>query len=258
MGYFFNFPHLSNYDRIFLEVSKMAQYSILLVEDEASIRKFIEINLKREGFVVHNAGSGEEALELAKDKKPDVIVLDVMLPGIDGFETCRRLREKYSAMAIIMLTARGLDMDKIMGLELGADDYLIKPFNPLELIARIRAVLRRTKIKAASEKDYLECGHISIDLTSKRAFKSKEELNLTPKEFNILRIFLENQNTAFSRDELLNAVWGEDFVGDPKTVDVHVRRLREKIEDNPAEPQWIETVWGVGYRWKEGKSNERH
>ncbi|MCX7745430.1 MAG: response regulator transcription factor [Clostridia bacterium] len=220
---------------------------VLVVEDESSIRKFITINLKRDGFQVLEAESGEEALEMMKTCKARIIVLDVMLPGIDGFEVCQKIRETEPDAIIVMLTARNQDMDKIMGLELGADDYMVKPFNPLELVARIRTILRR------SEKNKVELGETitlksyCVDLKSQKFFKNGLEVELTPREFSIITTFMKNPGRALSRDELLNIVWGKNYFGDIKTVDVHIRRLREKIEDNSSEPQFIKTVWGYGY-----------
>lgn len=174
-----------------------------------------------------------------------------MLPGMDGFEVCRRLRAESPGTAVIMLTARGQDMDKVMGLELGADDYVVKPFNPLELVARIRAVLRRMQTTPPESSQIICRGPFRLDGKAQRIYKNDQELDLTPREFCLMKIFLANGNRALSRDRLLNLAWGEDFVGDPKTVDVHIRRLREKIEDNPSKPAYIETVWGIGYRWRE-------
>lgn len=222
---------------------------ILVVEDEESIRRFIVINLKRNGFEVMEASCGEEALKKAMDNEPDLVVLDVMLPDIDGFEVCRAMRQKFPDMAIIMLTARGQAMDKVLGLELGADDYVVKPFNPLELTARIRAVLRRIQKNGSGNKKIISRSFV-LDPEGHKFFKKDNELQLTPREFYMMMLFMKNPGRAFSRDEILNAVWGEDYVGDPKTVDVHVRRLREKIEDDPAKPEYIETVWGMGYRWR--------
>ncbi|MFO7152378.1 MAG: response regulator transcription factor [Bacillota bacterium] len=229
---------------------------ILVVEDEDSIRRFIVINLKRSGYEVLEAATGEEALAVAEEQRPDLIVLDVMLPGMDGFEVCRILRERQPEMAVIMLTARGQAMDKIMGLELGADDYLVKPFDPLELTARIRAVLRRIK-KGGLQEDRISSGPFVLDLKGHRVLKGGEELDLTPTEYNLMLLFMKNPGKAFSRDEILNSIWGVDYVGDPKTVDVYVKRLRGKIEENPASPRYIETVWGVGYRWR-GEASERN
>jgi DNA-binding response OmpR family regulator len=224
---------------------------ILICEDESSIRAFLKINFERNGFSVIEAGSGEEALRLTELEKPHVAVLDVMLPGIDGFEVCRRLRETHPNIGIIMLTAKGQDLDKISGLEHGADDYVVKPFNPTEFILRTKALIRRLEdAKGIGEEGKLLVSRVfTMDKYSQTLKKGEEYIELTPKEFAIMKIFLENEGKAFSRDELLNLVWGYDFIGDPKIVDVNMRRLRAKIEDNPSEPQYIETVWGTGYRW---------
>lgn len=221
---------------------------VMIVEDEASIRRFIAINLNRNGFEALEVESGEEALTHFHSLKPQVVILDVMLPGIDGFEVCQRLREMAPLAIIIMLTAKGQDMDKIMGLEIGADDYMVKPFNPLELVARIRANLRKAD-NARLTKDFLLAHkELQLDTAAQRFSKGKAEIELTPTEFAIMKVLMKNPDKAFSRDELLNAVWGKNYFGDMKTVDVHIRRIREKIEDDPSNPQFIETVWGVGYR----------
>ncbi|HSR03125.1 MAG TPA: response regulator transcription factor [Proteiniclasticum sp.] len=224
---------------------------ILICEDESSIRAFLKINFERNGFSVIEAGSGEEALRLTELEKPHVAVLDVMLPGIDGFEVCRRLRQTHPNIGIIMLTAKGQDLDKISGLEHGADDYVVKPFNPTEFILRTKALIRRLEdAKGIEEEGKLLVSRVFVmDKYSQTLRKGEEYIELTPKEFAIMKIFMENEGKAFSRDELLNLVWGYDFIGDPKIVDVNMRRLRSKIEDNPSEPQYIETVWGTGYRW---------
>jgi len=224
---------------------------ILICEDEGSIRAFLKINFERNGFSVVEAESGEEALRLTELEKPHVVVLDIMLPGIDGYEVCRRLRESHPNIGIIMLTAKGQDTDKIVGLERGADDYVVKPFNPTEFILRTKALIRRLE-EAKGIKDegqLLESKGFVMDKYSQTLKKGQEFIELTPKEFAIMKIFLENEGKAFSRDELLNLVWGCDFIGDPKIVDVNMRRLRAKIEDSPSDPQFIETVWGTGYRW---------
>lgn len=220
---------------------------ILLVEDEESIRGFLKINLQRNNFNVIEAGSGEEALELANKEKPKIAILDVMLPGIDGFVVCNNLRNNFPGMGIIMLTAKGQDMDKIMGLEYGADDYIVKPFNPLEVVLRIKALLRRL---GSDDKEKLELGPFVIDIYSQKVLKNNVEIDVTPKEYLLMKIFLENPNKAFNRDELLDLVWGENYFGDSKIIDVNIRRLRAKIEDKPSTPDYIETVWGIGYRWK--------
>ncbi|HHV98701.1 MAG TPA: response regulator transcription factor [Clostridiaceae bacterium] len=222
---------------------------VLVVEDEPSIRKFITINLVRNGFSVMEAESGESALEILNSFTPRVIVLDIMLPGMDGFEFCRRVRQEMPDTAIIMLTARTQDNDKIMGLELGADDYMVKPFNPLELIARIRTILRRMDGVVENSKR-IRLGKFLLDLNAQKFFKDSVEINLTPTEFSILKMFMTNSGRALSRNELLNSVWGKNYFGDLKALDVYIRRLREKLEDNPSEPKYIETVWGYGYRWQ--------
>lgn len=229
----------------------MVYLKILICEDESSIRAFLKINFERNGFSVVEADSGEEALRKAELEKPQIVVLDVMLPGIDGFEVCRRLREKYTNMGIIMLTAKGLDMDKITGLERGADDYVVKPFNPTEFILRTKALIRRLEEAKGIKEDsqQVESQGFVMDKYSQTIKKDDTVLDLTPKEYALMSIFLENPRKAFSRDELLNLVWGFDFIGDPKIVDVNIRRLRAKIEDHPSEPVYIETVWGTGYRW---------
>jgi DNA-binding response OmpR family regulator len=224
---------------------------VLVVEDEASIRKFISINLERSGFDVLEAESGEKALEMAATYKPPVMVLDVMLPGIDGFQVCSSLRKEMPDIIIIMLTARGQDVDKINGLELGADDYMVKPFNPRELTARIRTILRRTELPKGHDNNVLSYKNLSMDLNSQKFFKDGKEIELTPTEFMILKMFMSNVGRALSRNELFNSVWGKNYFGDLKTLDVYIRRVREKIEENPSKPQYIETVWGYGYRWRE-------
>jgi len=224
---------------------------VLVVEDEASIRKFIAINLERSGFDVLEADNGEKALEMAVAYKPVVMVLDVMLPGIDGFQVCTRLRAEMPELIVIMLTARGQDIDKITGLELGADDYIVKPFNPKELTARIRAILRRAESPKASDNIPLCYKNLRMDLNSQKFFKDDMEVELTPTEFSVLKMFMSNIGRALSRNELFNSVWGKNYFGDLKTLDVYIRRIREKIEENPSKPQYIETVWGYGYRWCE-------
>lgn len=223
---------------------------VLLVEDEKSIRGFLKINLKRNGLEVIEAETGEEGIKKAKTEKPSIALLDVMLPGMDGFQVCKVLRKEFSNMGIIMLTARTQDMDKIMGLEFGADDYMVKPFNPSELILRIKALLRRIDSTGNTKGDILVSSIFKINTYSQKVYKNEEEIDVTPKEYMILKIFLENEERAFSRDELLDCVWGYDFVGDSKIVDVNIRRLRAKIEDEPSNPKYIETVWGKGYRWR--------
>ena len=227
---------------------------ILLVEDEESIRGFIKINLIRNGFEVIEACSGEEGISKALNEKPDMAILDVMLPGIDGFQVCSVLRNEYPKIGIIMLTAKGQDMDKIMGLEYGADDYIVKPFNPLEVVLRVKAILRRIETKDEKinkDENKITSGPFIIDLYSQKLLKNGAEIDVTPKEYMLMKLFIENSNKAFTRDELLNLIWGYDFFGDSKIIDVNIRRLRAKIEDDSSSPKYIETVWGLGYRWKE-------
>jgi len=224
---------------------------ILLVEDESSIRGFLRINFERNNFKVFEAESGEEGLRIAAIEKPDVAILDVMLPGIDGFKVCEELRKMFPAIGIMMLTARGQDMDKIMGLEYGADDYVIKPFNPIEVTLRVKALLRRLDEKDEEiNEELIESPPFKIDTYAQKLFKNNIEIDVTPKEYMLMKIFIENPGKAFSRDELLNLAWGYNFVGDPKIVDVNIRRLRSKVEENASEPKYIETIWGTGYRWR--------
>ena len=224
---------------------------ILLVEDEESIRGFLRINFQRENFQVIECESGEEGVRKALIEKPDIAILDVMLPGMNGFEVCQKLRERFPRMGIIMLTAKGEDMDKIMGLQFGADDYVLKPFNPLEITLRVKALIRRLEgINEENNSDCIEVDNFKLDLYSQSLYKENVEIDVTPKEFLLMKIFMQNPGKAFTRDELLNLVWGIDFFGDPKIVDVNIRRLRSKIEENSSKPKYIETVWGTGYRWK--------
>lgn len=223
---------------------------VLVVEDEESIRRFINLNLSAAGYLVADTASGEEALLMLKTFVPKVVVLDLMLPGISGLEVCQKIREIMPKTFVIMLTARGLDTDKILGLELGADDYMVKPFNPLELIARVKAILRRG-VRSKDSKEVFICKNLSFNITANKLFKDNHEIELTPIEFALLRVFMENPGRVLKREEMLNTVWGDDYFGDTKTLDVHIRRLREKIEDKPSQPKYIKTVWGSGYRWQE-------
>ena len=224
---------------------------VLVVDDEKLIVKGIKFSLEQDEMQVTAAYNGEDALELAKNSEFDVILLDVMLPGLSGFEVCQAIRE-FSDVPIIMLTAKGDDMDKILGLEYGADDYITKPFNILEVKARIKAIIRRNQKKApvAEQPKLLTEGDMTIELESRRVSIAGKDINLTAKEFNILTLLLFHPNKVYSRDDLLKAVWGSDALGDGRTVDVHVRRLREKIENNPGDPKYIQTKWGVGYYFK--------
>ncbi len=222
---------------------------ILVVEDEESIRRFIRLNLETAGYEVEEAADGEAALKLFSDILPDVVVLDLMLPGIDGLAVCRHVRRIRPESLIIMLTAKAQDEDKIVGLELGSDDYMVKPFNPFELIARIKAMLRR-RDRFSDDKEVCICGNLYLDIKANQLLKDDVVVDLTPTEYSLLKMFMENPGKALKRDELLNAVWGEDYFGDTKTLDVYIRRLREKIEDNPSKPRFIKTIWGSGYRWE--------
>lgn len=225
-----------------------AETKILVVEDENSIRKFILINLKREGYTVLEAESGEKAVEIIKNHRIDVMILDLMLPSMDGFDVCMKTREIDENMTIIMLTAKGEDLDKVMGLDLGADDYMVKPFNPMELLARIRAHLRKKNSINGRPTQFLQAGSIRYDIKSHQFNKDNKILDLTPTEFAIMQFLINNINSPISRDQLLNEIWGKNYFGDMKTIDVHIRRLREKIEDDPSNPKLIETVWGFGYK----------
>lgn len=227
--------------------------NILLVEDEEAIRDFVTINLKRSGYNVYEAGSGEEALDIygQKGDKISIVLLDIMLPGIDGFAVCRKLREKSRTLGIIMLTARTQELDKVGGLMIGADDYVTKPFSPSELVARIDALYRRLSSDAASpDLEQIEAGPFVLNLKSRTLYKNAKPVELTQVEYQIIKFFIENPDTALSRSEILNHVWGEDFFGELKIVDVNMRRLRMKIEDEPSNPAHILTVWGYGYKWK--------
>ncbi len=226
--------------------------TILIVEDEGSIRKFIKINLERNDFNVLEAESGEEGIEIARKEKIDIVILDLMLPGIDGFQVCKILRDEYPNLGIIMLTAKSQDIDKIMGLEYGTDDYMTKPFNPTELVLRVKSLARRIEVPEDIDGNTILISEpFKIDAYSRKFFKNNSEIELTPTEYAIAKLFVENKGRAFKRDEILNLVWGYDFVGDSKIVDVNIRRLRSKIENDSSNPFYIETVWGIGYRWKD-------
>lgn len=225
---------------------------VLVVDDEKLIVKGIRFSLLHDGMEVDCAYDGEEALNRAKANSYDMILLDVMLPKMDGFEVCQAIRE-FSDVPIVMLTAKGDDMDKILGLEYGADDYITKPFNILEVKARIKAIMRRTSPERAPQvqSSVIEKGDIKLDCDSRRLFINDNEINLTAREFELLEILIKNENKVYSRESLLKIVWGEDYPGDVRTVDVHVRRLREKIEANPSEPKYVHTKWGVGYYYNQ-------
>mgnify|MGYP001007976215 CR=1 FL=1 len=225
--------------------------TVLVVEDEESIRKFVKINLDRAGFIVEEAATGEEAIEIARGEEIDIVVLDIMLPGIDGFQVCKILRSEFPRLGIIMLTAKSQDIDKIMGLEYGTDDYMTKPFNPMELVLRVKSLSRRMETDDNESEELIYYPPFKVDIYSRKFYKNDKEVELTPTEYSIAKLFLENPGKAFKRDEILNIVWGYDFIGDSKIVDVNIRRLRSKIEEDPGKPFYIETVWGIGYRWRD-------
>ena len=224
---------------------------VLVVDDEKLIVKGIRFSLEQDGMEVTCAYDGEEALMYAKQQEFDIILLDVMLPKLTGFEVCQQIRE-FSSVPIIMLTAKGDDMDKILGLEYGADDYITKPFNILEVKARIKAIIRRTAKGSKEEKKdaTIVSGEMTIDRDNRRVSIAGKEINLTAKEFDVLELLATNPNQVYGREKLLTLVWGADYPGDVRTVDVHIRRLREKIETNSSEPKYVHTKWGVGYFFK--------
>lgn len=223
---------------------------VLVVDDEKLIVKGIRFSLEQEGMEVETAYDGEEALEKVNKQQFDIILLDIMLPKIDGLQVCQQIRE-FSNVPIIMLTAKGDDMDKIMGLEYGADDYITKPFNILEVKARMKAIMRRTSGKSKEEDNkIIEAGAMKLDCDGRRIYIEGKEINLTSKEFDVLELLVLHPNQVYSREKLLKIVWGEGYPGDVRTVDVHIRRLREKIEKNPSEPGFVHTKWGVGYYFK--------
>lgn len=227
---------------------RMAAKRALIVDDEKLIVKGIRFSLEQDNMEVDCAYDGEEALEYARNNKYDIILLDVMLPKFTGFEVCQQIRE-FSNVPIIMLTAKDDDMDKILGLEYGADDYITKPFNILEVKARIKAIMRRIEPKkvAVESAHEVKSGDMRLDCDGRRCYIEGKEIGLTAKEFEVLELLMLNPNKVYSRDELLKLVWGADYPGDVRTVDVHIRRLREKIESNPSEPKYVHTKWGVGY-----------
>lgn len=234
----------------------MAGKRVLVVDDEKLIVKGIRFSLEQDDMQVDCAYDGEEALELAGKNQYDIILLDVMLPKLTGFEVCQQIRE-FSNVPIIMLTARGDDMDKILGLEYGADDYITKPFNILEVKARIKAIMRRTEprriLGEKAPAKVVESGDMRLDCEGRRAYIAGREVGLTAKEFEVLELLMLHADKVYSRESLLQLVWGADYPGDVRTVDVHIRRLREKIEQNPSEPKYVHTKWGVGYYYKQQK-----
>ncbi|MCR5453080.1 MAG: response regulator transcription factor [Lachnospiraceae bacterium] len=224
---------------------------VLVVDDEKLIVKGIRFSLEQDGMDVDCAYDGQEALDMATANEYDIILLDVMLPKLDGFEVCQRIRD-FSNVPIVMLTAKGEDMDKILGLEYGADDYIVKPFNILEVKARIKAIMRRSSGSRNKESvsSVINSGDITLDLDARRFSILGDEINLTTKEFDMMQLFVNNPGKVYSRDLLLSEIWGSDYPGDARTVDVHIRRLREKIEPNPSEPRYVHTKWGSGYYYQ--------
>ena len=222
---------------------------ILVVDDEQLLVKGIKFNLENEGYQVETAFDGKTALDLARNNNYDLIILDLMMPEIDGLECCMKIRE-FANVPIIMLTARGEDADKIIGFECGADDYITKPFNILELKARIRAMLRRSGGGQARQENTITIGNLTLDTDQRIALRHGEPVELTAKEYDLIELLMKNPRRVYSRENLMNVVWGYSYAGDYRTVDVHIRRLREKLEDNPAEPAYIMTKWGVGYYFK--------
>ncbi len=228
----------------------MGNELVLVVDDEKTLVKALSFSLEKEGFQVEHAYDGEEALQKVFELKPDIVVLDLMLPEVDGFEVCRQIRKKLE-VPIIMLTARSEDIDKVLGLELGADDYMTKPFNSRELVARIKAILRRSTVRDEEAKKLIQIGDLQVDLLQHRARVGDQEISLTSKEFALLSFLASNAGNVYSREKLLEQVWGYDYYGDVRTVDVHIRHLREKIEKDPGNPELIITVWGTGYKVRE-------
>jgi DNA-binding response OmpR family regulator len=222
---------------------------ILVVDDEPTLVATLKYNLERENFQVRTASDGEQALDLTRSSQPDLIVLDMMLPGVSGLEVCRILRKETKA-PILMLTAKDSEVDKVVGLELGADDYVTKPFGMQELMARVRALIRRAGTGSQNEGNTATAGDISIDVLRREATRAGEPVHLKPKEFDLLLYFMRHPGRAFTREQLLNDIWGYEFVGDTRTVDVHIRWLRQKIEEVPGEPKRLVTVRGTGYRFE--------
>ncbi|MGE5557371.1 MAG: winged helix-turn-helix domain-containing protein [Bacillota bacterium] len=224
---------------------------ILIVDDEPNIVELVDFHLKKEGYTVVSALTGKTALAMASNENPDLIILDLMLPEIDGLEVCKMLRKemKTKNIPIIMLTAKSEEVDRVLGLEMGADDYVTKPFSPRELVARVKAVLRR--ITQTEQDDIIKCGDLVLDAFQHELTIRGKAVDLTPKEFELLRLLMQNRGRVFTREFLLEQVWGYEFYGDTRTVDVHIRRLRQKIEQDPSNPVLLETVHGVGYRFKE-------
>lgn len=232
----------------------MADEKILIVDDEEHIQELIRFNLENNGYKVLGANDGIEALKLAKTELPQLILLDVMLPGMDGYDVCKEIRRDnvISNTPIIMITAKGEELDKILGLELGADDYLTKPFSVRELVARVKAVLRRTRTQYPMNNTY-NFGNVTIDFQKHEVVKNNKKIDLTLKEFELLEVLIKNKGRVMTRDFLLDKVWGYEYIGETRTVDVHIRYLRKKIEDDDKNPKFVETIRGIGYRFNSGE-----
>lgn len=228
---------------------------LLLVEDEAAIREFEAIHLERAGYITVQAASGEEALDIydTEQGKFDIALLDISMPGMDGFTLCKELRKRSATLGIIMLTARTQEMDKISGLMLGADDYITKPFSPTELLARVDSLYRRVEMqnqsKLKAEETIIKLNGFELDMRQRTLCKNGQNIKLTQVEFKIIEYFFTNPDTALDRNDILDKIWGDDYCGEEKTVDVNIRRLRTKLEDDPSDPKYILTVWGMGYKW---------
>lgn len=233
---------------------KKLMKKILICEDEESIRDFVVINLQRSGYVTIDVSSGEDALRVFDEQNGgfDIALLDIMMPGIDGFTVCKALREKSDTLGIIMLTAKAQEMDKVRGLMLGADDYVTKPFSPSELVARVDAVYRRVSLatQGKTEMNVITSGCFVLNPKSRSLTKSGQEIDLTQVEYQIVEFFIRNKNVALDRNSILEHIWGDSYYGDVKIVDVNIRRLRMKIEDEPSKPVYIQTIWGYGYKWQ--------
>jgi len=231
----------------------MSQYKILAVDDEEHIQELIKFNLENNGYKVITCGDGTQALKFAKLEKPDLILLDVMLPGIDGYDVCKEIRKdnSISSLPIIMITAKSEELDKILGLELGADDYITKPFSIRELLARVKAVLRRTSIQPIDKS--FKFDNVIVNFEKHEVTKDNKRVELTLKEFEVLELLIRNKGRVVTRDFLLDKVWGYEYIGETRTVDVHIRHLRQKIEDDDKSPRYIETIRGVGYRFSLGE-----
>ncbi len=230
----------------------MSKVKVLVLDDEAPIRGFVSINLKRNGFNVVEAATGEEAVAIMRERSDiKLALLDIMLPGIDGFKVCEELRRMRPQLGIIMLTAKGQEQDKVTGLEIGADDYVVKPFSPAELVARVKALLRRLPDGGgATTLPEITSGPFLLRMGDMKLYKDDEPILMTPTELAIVQLLMSKAGEAVSRSEILDTIWGANYVGDPKVVDVNIRRIRLKVEDDPSSPVYVETVWGYGYRWQ--------